>query len=130
MNLVRCKLTIAGHVLDAYVARTPEQRAQGLMYRVELAPNEGMLFVCDECAVQRFWMKDTPVALSIAFLEDDGAIVHIGDMQPQSLESHTCEHPVRYVLEVAQGWFAERGIGPGHKVEGPVFVTAAAQSPG
>ena len=122
MNLVRCKLTVAGHALDTYVARTAEQRALGLMHRAEMAPNEGMLFVCDESAVQKFWMKDTPVALSIAFLEDDGAIVHMEDMEPQTLDSHTCEHPVRYVLEVPQGWFREHGVEVGARVEGPVFL--------
>jgi uncharacterized membrane protein (UPF0127 family) len=124
MNLVRCKLHVAGHELDTYVARTAEQRALGLMHRAELGANEGMLFVCDECAVQKFWMKDTPVALSIAFLDEGGTILHVEDMEPHSLESHSCEHPVRHVLEVPQGWFDERGIGPGERVEGPVFVAA------
>jgi uncharacterized protein len=125
MNLVRCKFTAAGHDLEAYVARTKEQRALGLMHRAELAPNEGMLFVCDECAVQKFWMKDTPVALSIAFLDEDGTILHMEDMEPHSLESHSCEQPVRYVLEVAKGWFAERGIGPGDQIVGPTFLPSA-----
>jgi hypothetical protein len=130
MNLVRVKLAAGDHDIDAYVARTAEQRALGLMHRVEMAPNEGMLFVCDECAVQKFWMKDTPVALSIAFLEEDGTIVHIEDMAPNSLESHSCEHPVRYVLEVPRGWFAERGIGRGARVTGPAFLAAESASPG
>ncbi len=107
------------------MARTPEQRALGLMHRTELDPNEGMLFVCDEHAVQRFWMKDTPVALSIAFLDEDGTTLHTEDMEPHSLESHSCEHPVRYVLEVPRGWFRERGIGPGDRISGPAFVTMA-----
>lgn len=125
MNLVRCKLHVAGHELDTYVARTAPQRALGLMHRAELGANEGMLFVCDECAVQKFWMKDTPVALSIAFLDEGGTVLHVEDMAPNSLESHSCDHPVRHVLEVPQGWFGERGIGPGARVEGPVFVAAA-----
>jgi uncharacterized membrane protein (UPF0127 family) len=97
------------------------------MHRSEMAPDEGMLFVCDERAVQNFWMKDTPVPLSIAFLDDDGMILHIEDMEPQSLESHACEHPVRHVLEVPRGWFDERGIGPGARVEGPAFLEATAE---
>jgi len=125
MNPLRIKLEIGEHVLDTRVARTPEQRALGLMHRTSLDPNEGMLFVCDECTVQKFWMKDTPVALSIAFLAEDGTIVHMDDLQPHSLESCVCEHPVRYILEVPQGWFAERGIAPGERVTGPVFVCAA-----
>lgn len=128
MNLVRCKLTIAGHELDTYLARTDEQRALGLMHRAELGPNEGMLFVCDECAVQSFWMKDTPVALSIAFVDDDGVILHIDHMEPHSLDSHSSEYPVRYVLEVPQGWFDERGIAAGDRVAGPVFLDAEASA--
>lgn len=129
MNLVRCKLTLDGHELETYVARTEEQRALGLMHRAELGPDEGMLFVCDESAVQSFWMKDTPVALSIAFLDDDGVILHIDHMEPHSLESHSSEHPVRYVLEVPQGWFDERGIAVGDQVVGPVFLNAEAATP-
>lgn len=125
MNLLRARLEVEGHGLDAYVARTREQRALGLMHRRELGPAEGMLFVCDQCGIQRFWMKDTPLPLSIAFLAEDGTILHIEDMEPHSLQSHTCEHPVRHVLEVAQGWFAERGIVPGARVNGPMFVAAA-----
>ncbi|MGZ5847067.1 MAG: DUF192 domain-containing protein [Ramlibacter sp.] len=121
MNQVRLQLLAGEHAIDARVARTPEQRALGLMHRAAMEPNEGMLFICDECAVQSFWMKDTPLPLSIAFLEEDGTIVHVGEMEPHSLEGHACEQPVRYVLEMPRGWFRERGIGPGTRVEGPVF---------
>lgn len=118
------QLVAGNHPIDAYIARTADQRALGLMHRATLAPDEGMLFVCDECAVQSFWMKDTPVPLSIAFLAEDGTIVHIEDMEPHSLASHACEHPVRHVLEVPRGWFEQRGIGPGTRVQGPVFLAA------
>lgn len=126
MNLVRMQLAVGEHSLDARVARTDEQRALGLMHRVELGPDEGMLFMCDEPALQNFWMKDTPVALSIAFLEEDGTIVHLDDLEPLSLESCSCERPVRYVLEVPRGWFAERGIRAGDRVGGPVFAVMPA----
>jgi uncharacterized membrane protein (UPF0127 family) len=129
MNPIRVQLTAADHVIDARVARTPEQRALGLMHRTELDPNEGMLFVCDEHAVQRFWMKDTPVPLSIAFLDDDGTILHVDDLDPHSLEGCSSRQPVRYVLEMPQGWFRERGIGPGDRVAGPAFIGAAAGQP-
>jgi uncharacterized membrane protein (UPF0127 family) len=127
MNQVRMQLFAGDHALAAYVARTPEQRELGLMHRAEMAPDEGMLFVCDERAVQSFWMKDTPVPLSIAFLDEDGTILQIEDMEPHSLESHACEHPVRHVLEVPRGWFRERGIAPGTRVKGPVFLEAVVQ---
>jgi uncharacterized membrane protein (UPF0127 family) len=128
MNQLRMQLFVGDHPIDAHVARTPDQRALGLMHRAEMAPDEGMLFVCDECAVQSFWMKDTPVPLSIAFLADDGTILQIEDMEPHSLESHACEQPVRHVLEVPRGWFRERGVGPGTQVQGPVFLEALAEA--
>ncbi len=125
MNLVRTPLAIGEHVLQCRVAGTPEQRALGLMHRRELAPDEAMLFVCDEVAVQSFWMKDTPVALSIAFLDDDGTILHLDDMDPHCLDGCSSRHPVRYVLEVPQGWFRDRGIGTGERVRGPMFLATA-----
>jgi uncharacterized protein len=126
MNLVRAKLAIGEHPIEAYVARTKEQRSLGLMHRAEMGPNEGMLFVCGQSAPQSFWMKDTPLPLSIAFLEEDGTIVQLDDMEPNTLDSHKCEHPVRYVLEMPMGWFAERRIGCGERVTGPVFLGAEA----
>jgi uncharacterized membrane protein (UPF0127 family) len=126
LNLLRMQLAAGEHTIDARVARTDEQRALGLMHRVELGPDEGMLFMCDEAAVQKFWMKDTPVALSIAFLEEDGTILHLDDLDPFSLESCTCDHPVRYILEVPRGWFDDHGVRKGDRIAGPVFAVAPA----
>ncbi|MFZ5544735.1 MAG: DUF192 domain-containing protein [Pseudomonadota bacterium] len=109
------------HAIQAEVARTDEQRQMGLMLRKEMAPHEGMLFVFDEPAVQCFWMKNTLLPLSIAFLGDDGSIVNIADMPPQTLESHCSAQPVRYALEMNQGWFTKRGIKPGARLAGPPF---------
>lgn len=122
MNLPRVQLTAAGHDIVVYVARSDEERALGLMHRRELPDNEGMLFMCDRCAVQNFWMKDTPLPLSIAFLEEDGTILKIADLEPHNLQSESSEHPVRFVLEVNRGWFRERGIAPGARVAGPLFL--------
>ena len=124
MNLPRVLLTAGEHELQVYVARTEEERAQGLMFRREMAADEGMLFLCEECAVQKFWMKDTPLPLSIAFLDEDGTILKIADLEPHDLDGESSEHPVRHVLEVNQGWFAERGIAPGSRITGPVFLPA------
>jgi uncharacterized membrane protein (UPF0127 family) len=126
MNLVRMPLSAGEHTIEARVARTEEQRALGLMHRAELGPDEGMLFMCDEAAVQKFWMKDTPVALSIAFLEEDGTILHLDDLEPFSLESCTFDHPVRYILEVPRGWFDGHGVRKGDRIGGPVFAVAPA----
>jgi uncharacterized protein len=107
------------HNIHAAVAQTPEQRQTGLMFRREMAQHEGMLFVFEVAAPQCFWMKNTLLPLSIAFLADDGTVVNIADMKPQSLDSHCSAQPVRYVLEMNQGWFAKRGIGPGFRISGP-----------
>ena len=109
-NLPRMLLHAGGYQIDAYVARSVEERALGLMHRRSLQKNEGMLFVCTEPQPQRFWMKDTPLALSIAFIHEDGTIVELGDMDPCSTDSCGCETPVRFVLEMNHGWFGERGI--------------------
>ena len=120
-NLPRMHLTAGEHRLHAWVARSEEEHALGLMHRQQLAHGEGMLFVWDEPARKSFWMKDTPLPLSIAFLEEDGTILGIDDMQPHSLEGHGSGRPVRFVLEVNQGWFEDKGIAPGMRLDGPCF---------
>lgn len=125
MNLPRVQLSAGEHPLQVHVARSDEERAQGLMFRRDLPENEGMLFMCDDREVQSFWMKDTPLPLSIAFLDEDGTILKIADLEPHDLEGESSGHPVRFVLEVNQGWFEERGIGPGHRFTGPVFLEEA-----
>jgi uncharacterized membrane protein (UPF0127 family) len=123
-RLASVDLTAGFHVVKAEVARTNEQRAIGLMNRKELGTNEGMLFVFEQPGVQCFWMKNTLLPLSIAFLQDDGTVVNIADMKPQTLDSHCSEKPVRLALEMNQGWFAKRGIKPGFKLSGPGLAPA------
>lgn len=120
-KLAAVRLNVGIHNVNAEVARTPDQRATGLMFRQAMPASDGMLFVFDEPATQCFWMKNTYIPLSTAFLADDGSIVNIADMQPQALDSHCSSKPVRYVLEMNQGWFAKRGIKPGAKVTGGPF---------
>ncbi|MBQ1764766.1 MAG: DUF192 domain-containing protein [Aquincola sp.] len=107
--------------IKAEVAQTEEQRQIGLMHRKEMPATDGMLFVFEQRATRCFWMKNTLLPLSIAFLADDGTVVNIADMQPQKLDSHCSEQPVRYALEMNQGWFAKRGIKPGSKITGAPF---------
>ncbi len=109
------------HNILAELALTAEQRQKGLMYRRDLASHQGMLFVFDEATPQCFWMKNTPTPLTIAFLADDGSIVNLADMKPFDEASHCSSKPVRFVLEMNQGWFAKRGIKPGFKLIGPPF---------
>ena len=109
------------HNIRAELAITPEQRQKGLMYRRDLATHEGMLFVFDDAMPQCFWMRNTPTPLSIAFVADDGKIVNIDDMKPFDESSHCSAAPVRFVLEMNQGWFDKRGIKPGFKLMGTPF---------
>jgi uncharacterized protein len=120
-NLPRVTLKAGMHLIHAQVAATPEQRATGLMFRTEMPANEGMLFVFDEPAGQCFWMKNTLLPLTAAFVADDGTIVNLADMKPQTLDSHCSEKPVRFVLEMNQGWFAKRGLKAGTKLRGAPF---------
>jgi len=113
------------HNIVAQVAHTPEQRQIGLMYRKEMAVHEGMLFVFERPAVQCFWMKNTLLPLTAAFLADDGTIVNLENMEPQSLDSHCSRRAVRFVLEMNQGWFAKRGLHAGAKLSGPAFLPSS-----
>ena len=120
-RLPTTRLTAGFHVITAEVARTSEQRAIGLMHRPTMPPNEGMLFVFEEPGQQCFWMKNTLLPLSIAFLADDGSIVNLADMKPFDEASHCSAKPVRLVLEMNQGWFAKRGFKAGTKLGGAPF---------
>lgn len=117
-DLPRTTLTVGTHKVVAEVATTPEQRSVGLMNRFSLAPDQGMLFVFERSEPLAFWMKNTFIPLSIAFIGADGKIVNIEDMQPKSEDSHWSKGPALYALEMKKGWFAERGIGPGTLVKG------------
>ena len=112
------KLSAGMHVIQAEIAATPETRSTGLMYRKSLAPNQGMLFVFEQANIQCFWMRNTFIPLSIAFLLDDGTITNIADMTPQSDQSHCSAKPVKFALEMEQGWFAKRGITADKKILG------------
>jgi uncharacterized protein len=123
MNLPLVQLQAGMHNIRAQLAATPEQRSTGLMHRREMPQHEGMLFVFEQPSQQCFWMKNTLLPLSIAFLADDGTVVNILDMKPQALDSHCSTKPVRYVLEMNQGWFAKRGVKAGAKLAGEPFKT-------
>jgi len=77
-----------------------------------------MLFVFERAGQQCFWMKNTLIPLDVAFVDDDGRVVNIDRMKPQTLDGHCSEKPVRFVLEMNDGWFAKRGIKPGQQLRG------------
>ena len=111
-------LTIRGHTLVVEVAATGSTRETGLMNRFSLQPDHGMLFVFDAPQPLAFWMKNTYVPLSVAFVDTEGRILNIEDMQPKTLDSHVAQGPARYAIETNVGWFAERRIKAGDKVTG------------
>ncbi len=120
-RLPRVKLAAGTHLIDAQLAQTPEQRQIGLMWRKEMPQHEGMLFAFEQPLVQCFWMMNTLLPLTAAFVADDGTIVNLADMKPQTTDSHCSVRPVRFVLEMNQGWFAERAIKAGDRLSGEVF---------
>lgn len=115
------ELTAGMFRIQAMVAHTPQQREIGLMHRREMPQHEGMLFVFESPGVQCFWMKNTLIPLTAAFIADDGRIVNLADMQPRSLASHCSAEPVRYVLEMNQGWFASKNVQAGSVLRGQAF---------
>ena len=121
MNLQRLKLLAGMHQIDVQVASNSEQRQIGLMFRKEMPQHEGMIFVFEEPTKQCFWMKNTLLPLTAAFVADDGTIVNLEDMKPQTENPHCSIKPVRYVLEMNKGWFAKKGIKAGSKLGGTLF---------
>lgn len=112
------KLSAGMHLIKAEVAANDPQRQQGLMFREKMEGNNGMVFVFDQANTQCMWMKNTLLPLSVAFIDDQGKIVNIEDMQPQTLESHCSKKPVRFALEMNLGWFKQKNIKPGMTIEG------------
>lgn len=119
--LPRIELKAGAHRFDVEVASTLAQRARGLMGRTRLADNAGMLFVFEHAGRHCFWMKNTPLPLSIAFLADDGTVVGIADMRPQTTDPHCATEPVRFALEVRQGTFRDHAIRVGGRFTGRPF---------
>ena len=117
-TLSTVKLTTGIHVITAEVAATPQSRMIGLMMRPGLEPNHGMVFVFEDKSQHCFWMRNTLIPLSIAFIEDDGTVVNVSDMAPKSDASICPQRPVRYALEMDQGWFTKRGVTAGKKITG------------
>jgi uncharacterized protein len=112
------------HIVLAEIAATPEQRQMGLMLRKTMGDNRGMLFVFEQAATQCFWMKNTLLPLTIAFIADDGRIVNFEDMKPRDETSLCSKEKVRFALEMNKGWFAKRGIKPGAKLQSELFKAA------
>ena len=111
-------LNLGIHLVQAEVALREEERAQGLMYREKMGVNEGMVFRFPESRLVCMWMKNTPLPLSVAFIDEADTIINIEDMQPQTQDAHCAKKPARYALEMNQGWFKQKNLKPGTKVGG------------
>jgi uncharacterized membrane protein (UPF0127 family) len=112
------ELNAGFHRIEAEVAADNPSRMQGLMHRKSMAPNRGMLFVFPRPDNYCMWMRNTFLPLSVAFLDDQGTILNIEDMQPQTEDNHCARSPARFALEMNRGWFAEKGIKPGQRIGG------------
>jgi len=117
-QLPTVELSAGIHLIRAEVAYTFETRAQGLMFRKSLGPNEGMFFVFPRAEIHCMWMKNTLIPLSVAFLDEKGKVVSISDMQPQTETSHCAAAPAKFALEMSHGWFAAKGIRAGATILG------------
>jgi uncharacterized membrane protein (UPF0127 family) len=109
---------VAGHALRVEVVSTPERMAKGLMFREKLGSNDGMLFVYPDPGYHAMWMKNTLIPLSVAFIDGEGRILNVADMEPQTLDSHSAAGPARYAIETNKGWFAAKKIKAGDQVTG------------
>ncbi len=111
-------LKVGPHAIAAEVASTPDQRSLGLMYRFSLPADRGMLFVFPEPQPLAFWMRNTYIPLSIAFIDAEGRILNVAEMEPRSDATHPSRGEALYALEMRKGWFADRGVGPGTRLTG------------
>jgi len=109
---------IGTHALKVEVAQSDPEREKGLMFREKLGRNDGMLFIFDDPGYHSMWMMNTYIPLSVAFVDRQGVILNIEDMEPRTTESHTAAGPAVYAIETNKGWFSERKIKPGEKVTG------------
>ncbi len=117
-SLPQMELTAGFHRIEAEVAANNAARMQGLMQRKAMAVQRGMLFVFDRADPHCMWMRNTYLPLSVAFLDEQGRILNIEDMQPQTEDNHCAAQPARYALEMNIGWFAQRGIKRGDRIGG------------
>jgi len=115
-------LSAKGKEIRLEVARSEKEKEKGLMFRERLGKDEGMLFVYEREEILSFWMKNTQIPLSIAFIDKNGKIVDIQDMEPFSLKIHISPRPAKYALEMNQGWFKRNGIAAGEVINLPPSV--------
>jgi uncharacterized membrane protein (UPF0127 family) len=109
---------VGPHPLKVEVVANDADRGRGLMHRKSLGRNDGMLFIFDEQGYHSMWMKNTLIPLSVAFIDAQGTILNVLDMEPQTEDVHMSAGPSIYAIEVNKGWFAEKKVKAGDKVTG------------
>ena len=112
------QIRVGKHPMKVEIVDTEPQREKGLMFREKLGRNDGMLFIFDEPGYHSMWMKNTLIPLSVAFVDRDGVILNVEDMEPRTLDAHAAAGPASFALEANKGWFDEKKIKPGDKVTG------------
>ena len=123
-QMPRIDLTAGFHRIEAEVAANQPNRRQGLMMRKSMPANHGMLFVFPQAERHCMWMRNTLLPLSVAFLDEQGRILNIENMQPQTENNHCAAAPAHFALEMNRGWFADKGIKPGQRIGGLEKVPA------
>ncbi|MBP6801281.1 MAG: DUF192 domain-containing protein [Zoogloea oleivorans] len=121
------ELSIGMYRIEAEVAATQENRMVGLMQRRSMPANHGMLFVFTEQQRHCMWMRNTLLPLSVAFLDEQGRILNVEDMQPQTEDNHCAAKPARFALEMNLGWFKQKGLAAGTKINGVERLAAQAR---
>jgi uncharacterized membrane protein (UPF0127 family) len=116
--LKTAQLRVGSHALRVEVAASEPERQKGLMFREKMGKNDGMLFIFDEPGYHAMWMQNTYLPLSVAFVDRDGVILNVEDMEPRTTDAHAAQGPALYAIEMNKGWFAEKKIKPGDKVTG------------
>lgn len=117
-QLVRTvQIRVGGVPAEVEIADTDALRQRGLMHREALPENHGMLFVYADAAVRSFWMRNTEIPLDIAFIDGNGYVVNIEQMEPHTDRNYYSQGPMMYALEMELGWFEKNGVGPGDRLE-------------
>jgi hypothetical protein len=117
-TLKTTSLSMGKNAIRVEIVENDDDRSKGLMFREKLGKNDGMLFIFDDPGYHSMWMKNTLIPLSVAFVDRDGVILNVEEMEPQTLDSHTAAGPAKYAIEANKGWYAERKIKPGDRVAG------------
>jgi uncharacterized membrane protein (UPF0127 family) len=117
-TLATTTIKVAGHALKVEIVASDPERERGLMFREKLGRDDGMLFVFPDIGYHSMWMKNTYIPLSVAFVDNDGVILNVRDMEPHSLDSHMAAGPARYAIETNVGWFKAKGVKAGDRVTG------------